>query len=132
MLSTGLLWGCQITLFPQFRWGKPGKFEIRNNILHDFDGFVKRVCQWVKIKILPRVGGYTYDGDDKDDFGKQSVALGELASNVVRQWGSDVFCGFGAYSVQEVAFRAGLYSPGYFTVDMELNVPRVITIPHCI
>lgn len=45
-----------------------------------------------------------YDGDDKDKFGNQSFSLSELALNVVCQWGSNVFCGFGAYSVQEVAF----------------------------
>ena len=37
------------------------------------------------------------------------MKLGDLAINVIRQWG-EVFCGFGAYSVQEVVFRAGLCS----------------------
>lgn len=102
-----------INLPPQFQWGEPGSFEISNNILTDFGGFVETVCQWIKIKIFPRAGGYKYSGDDKDKFGTQNVALGELAITIIRQWGSDVFCGFGAYSVQEVVFRAGLYSPGY-------------------
>jgi len=100
----------------QFQWGKPGSFNINNNVLENFDEFVKTVCQWVKIKVLSKAQGYTYEGEDKANFGKQSVPLGELALNVVRQWGNNVFCGFGAYSVQEVAFLAGWYSSGYFII----------------
>lgn len=67
------------------------------------------MCHWVKIKILPLAGGYTYADDDKDTFGKGNVVLSDLAINVIRQWG-EIFCGFGAYSVQEIVFRAGLYT----------------------
>ena len=91
------------------------------------------MCQWIKIKIFPRVGNYTYNGDDKDKFGPHSVVLGELAINVIRQQGSDVFCGFGAYSVQEVVFQAGLYpSAEYSLVRCGLNILRTFTIPYCL
>ena len=84
-------------------------FEISNSILEDFHKFVETVCHWVKIKILLLAGGYTYADDDKDTFGKGNVVLSDLAINVIRQWG-EIFCGFGAYSVQEIVFRAGLYT----------------------
>lgn len=64
------------------------------------------MCCWVKIKILPLAGGYTYAEDDSEKFGGGNVVLSDLAINVIRQWG-EIFCGFGAYSVQEVVFRAG-------------------------
>ena len=68
------------------------------------------MCSWVKIKVLPLAGCYTYnDGDEEEEekLGKGKVVLSDLAITVIRQWG-EVFCGFGAYSVQEVVFLAGL------------------------
>ena len=50
----------------------------------------------MKIKILPRAGGYEYSGDDGDEFGGKVVPLGEPAISTIRRWG-DIFCGFGAY-----------------------------------
>jgi len=69
------------------------------------------VCSWVRIKVLPQVTGHiqTGNGNEEEEFGKGEVALTGLAINIIRQWG-EVFCGFGAYSVQEVVFRAGLCS----------------------
>ena len=78
------------------------------------------MCSWIKVKVLPQVGDYGHTGDDDDDddddddaegeFGDDKVVLSDLAITIIRQWG-EVFCGFGAYSVQEVVFRAGLCSP---------------------
>ena len=86
---------------------------MEDHIIKDFKKFVKVVCKWVKIKIFPQVGGYKYCGNDEDKFGNQHVTLSERAIDIVRQWGSSVLCGFGAYSVQEVVFRAGrgIYAP---------------------
>ena len=70
------------------------------------------MCCWVKIKVLPLTGGghvSTDSGSEEDKLGKGNVVLSDLAINVIRQWG-EVFSGFGAYSVQEVVFRAGLCS----------------------
>ena len=35
-----------------------------------------------------------------------TVNIQEYAVNTIQAWG-DVFCGFGAYSIQEVFFQAG-------------------------
>lgn len=67
----------------QFWWGNPGTFNIDNNVLENFDEFVKTACKWVKIKTLPWVRGYKYSGDDEDDFGDQTVPLGELATGII-------------------------------------------------
>ena len=92
----------------QFRWGKPDLFEIKNNIIDDFNKFVKTVCHWVEVKVLPLAGGYTYTGGSGEDgFSKGKVVLSDLAINAIHQWG-EVFSGLGAYSVQEVVFQAGL------------------------
>lgn len=62
------------------------------------------VCKWIKVKILPQVNK-SYEGGY--GFGKRKVNVQDYAVNVIREWG-EVFCGFGAYSVQEVFFLAGL------------------------
>lgn len=69
------------------------------------------MCCWVRIKVLPQVGGYTHTGGGgkEGEFGKGNVVLSDLAINIICQLG-EVFCGFGAYSVQEVVFQAGLSS----------------------
>ena len=74
---------------------------------------METVCCWVRIKVLPQARGYTHTGggSEEEGLGKGNVVLSDLAINIVRQWG-EVFCGFGAYSVQEVVFRAGLCLPG--------------------
>ena len=89
----------------QFRWNEPGTSKIKNSVIDNFDEFVTTVCKWIRAKILPRV-----DKSYKDDggFGARKVNIQDYAVNAVREWG-DVFCGFGAYSVQEVFFRAGLF-----------------------
>lgn len=91
----------------QFRWGTPGKFEIKNNVIDNFDNFVETTCKWIKMKIFPLVSkAYV----DDESFGDRKVSKGEYATKVVRGW-NEIFCGFGAYSVQEVFFRAGLFHP---------------------
>jgi len=62
---------------------------------------------------LPQAGGYIYTADDDEGreevekLGKGKVVLSDLTITVIHQWG-EVFCGFGAYSVQDVMFLAGL------------------------
>lgn len=48
--------------------------------------------------------GRPYTGDK--EFGSGNVNVQDYAVNIIRAWG-DIFCGFGAYSVQEVFFCAG-------------------------
>jgi len=75
---------------------------------------VATACKWIKIKIFPKVQkSYNEGGKDEDEeseFGegkaKVQVNVQDYAVNVIRTWG-EVFCGFGAYSIQEVFFRAG-------------------------
>lgn len=45
--------------------------------------------------------------DNRTRFGNRKVNKGDYAFKTIRDW-NEVFCGFGAYSVQEVFFRAGL------------------------
>jgi hypothetical protein len=86
----------------QLRWGIPGGFEIKNNVIEHFDNFVKTACEWVKIKI------FSQSSQSGAGFGKGKVSSGEYATKIIREW-NEVFCGFGAYSVQEVFFQAGLF-----------------------
>lgn len=90
---------------PQFHWGAPGTFEIQNNIIANFDKFLEKVCQWIGNKIIPQIDS-SIQVDNDFDFGVCKVNLHDYAVNVVHTWG-DVFCGFGAYSVQEAFFLAG-------------------------
>jgi hypothetical protein len=71
--------------------------------VNNFKNFVETVCQWIKVKIFPRVVKSYVGGDG---FGAATVNINDLAVNVIRAWG-EVFCGFGAYSIQEVFFCAG-------------------------
>jgi len=82
-------------------------FEIEDSVIKNFDKFVANVCKWIQVKILPKAD-QTYNGGDDggDSFGKGKVNIGDYAVNVIQAWGQ-VFCGFGAYSVQEVLFLAG-------------------------
>jgi hypothetical protein len=78
---------------------------------------VATVHKWIRIKIFPRIKK-SYNGGDEGDEGskggdgfgegkaKVQVNVQDYATNVIRAWG-EVFCGFGAYSIQEVFFRAG-------------------------
>jgi hypothetical protein len=86
----------------QFRWGAPENSEILDSITNNPDQFAVNVWQWVEAKIIPQVRGW----EDTSGDGRR-VDVQDYAVNVIRKWG-DVFCGFGAYSVQEVFFRAGL------------------------
>lgn len=101
-------------LHPQFRWGEPGSFEIKNSVIDNFDEFVATACRWIKFKIFPRIEK-SYNEGDSDEFGEGTVNVQDYAVNAIRAWG-EVFCGFGAYSIQEVFFQAGgscyLVSPG--------------------
>jgi len=65
----------------------------------------------MKVKILPQVYGDSCEGGI--GFGERKINIQDYAVNVIREWG-EVFCGFGAYSVQEVFFRAGLFYSGFY------------------
>ena len=110
----------------QFRWGKPGTFEIKNIVVENFDQFAKNVCKWVQVKIFPKIDKSYGGGDEEDDeeFGGTEVTVNvqDYAVNAIWTWG-DVFCGFGAYSVQEVFFRAGqlCYPTGPRKVNLIMN-----------
>ena len=107
-----------IPSYSQFCWGEPGSFEIKNSVVGNFDKFVVTACKWIRIKIFPRVQESYNGGDesesegdededeDEDEFGGGIVNVKDYAVNVIWMWGG-VFCGFGAYSIQEVFFRAG-------------------------
>ena len=64
------------------------------------------MCKWIKTKIIPRIDKSHEEGDP--GFNKRKVNIQDYAVNTIRDWG-EVFCGFGAYSVQEVFFMAGLF-----------------------
>ena len=68
------------------------------------------VCKWIQVKILPQFNkSYTPSEEEAGEFVDRGVVnIQNYAVNVIREWG-EVFCGFGAYSVQEVFFRAGLF-----------------------
>ena len=83
---------------------------------------------------LPRVDK-SYDGGDEgngEEFGgvKVTVNVQDYAVNTIRAWG-DVFCGFGAYSIQEVFFRAGqlyyLMSPREVNLIMNIGLSPFLT-----
>ena len=98
---------CSQHFIPQFRWGKPGDFEIKNSVIDNFDTFVETVCKWIRIKVLPQINKAYEDTDNGSQFGKSKINKGDYATKTIRDW-NEVFYGFGVYSVQEVFFRAGL------------------------
>ena len=90
-------------LHSQFCWGKPGLYEIKNSVINAFDAFVENVCKWIRFKVFPRI---VKSFEEDNELGKAKVNVQDYAVNVIQTWG-EVFCGFGAYSIQEVFFCAG-------------------------
>ena len=76
------------------------------------------VCKWIETKVFPRLDNSFKESDEVSNHkGKAKakvVNVQDYAVNVIWEWG-EVFCGFGAYSVQEVFFRAGLFYCSIYT-----------------
>jgi hypothetical protein len=71
------------------------------------------VCKLIRIKIFPKIKNSYNRGDKSNEGGeggegkaKIQVNVQDYTVDVIQTWG-EVFCGFGAYSIQEVFFWAG-------------------------
>ena len=90
---------------PQFHWGTPGEFEVKNSIVDpNFDNFVENVCKWIEVKAFGQVN----KDNDGTQFSKCGVNKSAYASTTIWEW-NEVPSGPGAYSAQELLFQAGLF-----------------------
>ena len=87
-------------------------FKIQNSIIENFDKFVATVYKWIETKIFPQLDNSFKESDEVSNCkgkGKAKVVnVQDYAVNVIWEW-AEIFCGFRAYSVQEV-FSGQVYS----------------------
>jgi hypothetical protein len=86
------------------------RHEVKNSVIDNFSEFVATVCKWIRGKGFLWVGN-SYQEDDS--LGKHRVNLQGYAVNVIWEWGN--ICGFKAYNVQKIFFRAGMLYPTAYT-----------------